>query len=164
MCIYVCHPHCGGCLPPCLLPLLTRNALTRACSCRSLDGAATQSAPDARYCREASWCRGVGSAPPDEPCALAQMPRRNPAHQSRLVDSTGDGIHPKGNLNLPFLPFRMMDEDGSSRPEGWSSVGCEDRAGGGRRGRALGKVAKEKHFFFFFFFYTCWRIISTANR
>lgn len=50
-------------LPPCLLPLLTRNALTRACSCRSLDGAATQSAPDARYCREASWCRGVDSAP-----------------------------------------------------------------------------------------------------
>lgn len=50
-------------LPPCLLPLLTRNALTHACSRRSLDGAATQSAPDAQYCREASWCRGVDDAP-----------------------------------------------------------------------------------------------------
>lgn len=40
----------------------------------------------------------------------------------------------------------MMDEDGSLKPAGWSSVGCEDRVGGGRRGHAAGKVAKSKHF------------------
>lgn len=40
----------------------------------------------------------------------------------------------------------MMDEDGSLRPEGWSSVGCEDRVGGGRGGRALGKVARTNIF------------------
>lgn len=40
----------------------------------------------------------------------------------------------------------MMDEGGSSRPEGWSSVGCEDRVGGGRGGHALGKVARTNIF------------------
>lgn len=40
----------------------------------------------------------------------------------------------------------MMDEDGSSRPEGWSSVGCEDRVEGGRGGHVLGKVARTNIF------------------
>lgn len=93
-------------LPPCLLPPLTRNALTHACSRRSLDGAATQSAPDAASCGEApvvaaSRCRSL-----DEACASAQMPHRNPAHQSPLVDSTSTGTHPKGNLNSPFSPLQ----------------------------------------------------------
>ncbi|TWW67181.1 hypothetical protein D4764_02G0002220 [Takifugu flavidus] len=79
-------------------------------------GVGEEACTDARYCREASWCRGVNDAP-----------RMNRVHRPRCPAVTP-----------PINHDWMMDEDGSSRPEGWSSVGCEDRVGGGRGGHALG--------------------------
>lgn len=61
-------------LPPCLLPPLTRKRLFSQLP-------ATQSAPDA-----AAVLRRRSS---NKACTSAQMPCRNPAHQSPLVDSTG---------------------------------------------------------------------------
>lgn len=108
--LLVCHPLSGKCtilplLPPHLLPMLTRNALTRFCSRWSLDGIATQSAPDSSYCKKgavvARWCLGANMLT-GYTTRIGPGAPLWPYPSITIVWQCQQWRFPKENLNIPF--------------------------------------------------------------